>query len=224
MTAKRCRPSAALRRSPNRPDSQASAERDPHPRSSRSRPPGLGQFLPVRIGSFVVAQRVLRCAEIARRVSPALAPNAKLRALVVPQGDACARGAGHRSRSRRLRGRDCPGPADRTSWARLLKRVFDIDIQHCPNCGGGELKIIAAILKRRVIEKKPRALEDGATAVAQGPGTRARGASRCLSRTRPTADFGHTPPQAASCGSGIRAGSVLRAAAIRACRTSRPSG
>jgi hypothetical protein len=29
------------------------------------------------------------------------------------------------------------------SWARLLKRVFDIDIDHCPNCGGA-LKIIAA--------------------------------------------------------------------------------
>jgi hypothetical protein len=34
-----------------------------------------------------------------------------------------------------------------------LKRVFDIDMQHCPNCGGGELKIIAAILERPVIEK-----------------------------------------------------------------------
>ena len=22
------------------------------------------------------------------------------------------------------------------SWARLLKRVFDIDLEHCPNCGG----------------------------------------------------------------------------------------
>jgi len=28
------------------------------------------------------------------------------------------------------------GPG-RTSWARLLKRVFDIDWQHCPNCGSG---------------------------------------------------------------------------------------
>lgn len=36
--------------------------------------------------------------------------------------------------------------------ARLHKRVFDIDMQICPNCGGGELKIIAAILKRPVIE------------------------------------------------------------------------
>ena len=26
-------------------------------------------------------------------------------------------------------------------------------MQHCPNCGGGELKIIAAILARPVIEK-----------------------------------------------------------------------
>ena len=38
----------------------------------------------------------------------------------------------------------------RLSWARLLKRVFEID--HCPNCGG-ELKIIAAILEQPVIEK-----------------------------------------------------------------------
>ncbi len=41
----------------------------------------------------------------------------------------------------------------RLSWARLLKRVFDIDMQPCPNCGAGELKIIAAILQRPVIEK-----------------------------------------------------------------------
>ncbi|MGH8703285.1 MAG: hypothetical protein ACREVR_19205 [Burkholderiales bacterium] len=41
----------------------------------------------------------------------------------------------------------------RISWARLLKRVFDIDMHTCPNCGAGELKIIAAILERPVIEK-----------------------------------------------------------------------
>ena len=44
------------------------------------------------------------------------------------------------------------GPG-RISWARLLKRVFDIDLQRCPHCGAGELKIIAAILERPVIEK-----------------------------------------------------------------------
>jgi hypothetical protein len=36
---------------------------------------------------------------------------------------------------------------------RLLKRVFDIDMQHCPHCGAGELKIIAAIVGPPVIQK-----------------------------------------------------------------------
>jgi hypothetical protein len=40
----------------------------------------------------------------------------------------------------------------RLSWARLLKRVFEIDMAHSPNCRG-ELKIIAAILETPVIEK-----------------------------------------------------------------------
>ena len=40
----------------------------------------------------------------------------------------------------------------RLSWAKLLKRVFEIDMAHCPNCGG-ELKIIAAIMEQPVIEK-----------------------------------------------------------------------
>ncbi len=43
------------------------------------------------------------------------------------------------------------GPV-RLSWARLLKRVFELDLEQCPNCGG-ELKIIAAILEQPVIEK-----------------------------------------------------------------------
>ena len=34
--------------------------------------------------------------------------------------------------------------------ARLLKRVFDIDLEHCPQCGG-TLKIIAAIEELAVI-------------------------------------------------------------------------
>jgi len=40
----------------------------------------------------------------------------------------------------------------RLSWARLLKRVLELDLAHCPSCGG-ELKIIAAILEQPVIEK-----------------------------------------------------------------------
>jgi len=78
-----------------------------------------------------------------------LAPNAKLRTQVVPQrpdehADAsqlasCEANCAHHR------------PV-RMSWARLLKRVFEIDLEHCPNCGG-ELKIIAAILEAPVIER-----------------------------------------------------------------------
>lgn len=31
--------------------------------------------------------------------------------------------------------------------------MFDIDMQHCPNCSGGEFMIIAAMLERLLIEK-----------------------------------------------------------------------
>ena len=37
-------------------------------------------------------------------------------------------------------------------WACLLKRVFDIHMQYCANCGG-HLKIIAAILDPALITK-----------------------------------------------------------------------
>ena len=83
----------------------------------------------------------------AARRAVLLAPNAKLRALVVPHEPVphaalpaeCEATCAHR----RL---------VRLSWARLLKRVFDLDLEHCPNCGG-QLNIIAAILEQPVIEK-----------------------------------------------------------------------
>ena len=37
-------------------------------------------------------------------------------------------------------------------WARLLKRVFELELEHCSTCGG-ELKIIAATLEQPVIQK-----------------------------------------------------------------------
>ncbi len=72
-----------------------------------------------------------------------LAPNARLRAAIVPgpahiisvPSDEQAHGA----------------PA-RMGWARLLKRVFDLDLEHCPQCGG-EFRIIAAIEEPAVIAR-----------------------------------------------------------------------
>jgi hypothetical protein len=62
-----------------------------------------------------------------------LAPHAKLRAQIIPSPPEDTTVHVH-----------AQGAPARISWARLLKRVFDIDIEHCPNCGGA-LKIIAAI-------------------------------------------------------------------------------
>jgi hypothetical protein len=45
-----------------------------------------------------------------------------------------------------------PAAPARLSWARLLKRVFEIDLEHCPHCGG-PLTIIAAIEHPPVIAK-----------------------------------------------------------------------
>jgi hypothetical protein len=78
-----------------------------------------------------------------------LAPNAKLRALVVPQEP--------KAPAQEAKPAECEASCanhrpERLSWAELLRRVFEIDMEHCPNCGG-ELKVIAAILEQPVIEK-----------------------------------------------------------------------
>ena len=72
-----------------------------------------------------------------------LAPNAKLRSEIIPSPPETATepACDH-----------AQGAPARLSWARLLKRVFDIDIEHCPNCGGS-LKSIAAIEDPPVIVK-----------------------------------------------------------------------
>jgi hypothetical protein len=82
-----------------------------------------------------------------------LAPNAKLRPLVVPQGPQAAEQANEAAAADPCEVETVQARPQRISWARLLKRVFDIDMHTCPNCGGGELKIIAAILERPVIAK-----------------------------------------------------------------------
>ena len=72
-----------------------------------------------------------------------LAPNAKLRALVVPQEPEVPTQAAQPAQCEANCAHHRPV---RLNWAKLLKRVFEIDMEHCPNCGG-ELKIIAAILR-----------------------------------------------------------------------------
>jgi hypothetical protein len=46
-----------------------------------------------------------------------------------------------------------PPNAGSRNWARLLKKVFGIDVESCHACGGKNVKIIAAIMERAVIVK-----------------------------------------------------------------------
>ena len=66
-----------------------------------------------------------------------LAPNARLRSAVVPVTAQTA--TGHLHEGECAHAHSAPV---RMSWARLLKRVFDLDIEHCKACSG-KLKIIA---------------------------------------------------------------------------------
>jgi hypothetical protein len=58
-----------------------------------------------------------------------------------------------------------------------LKRVFNLDLEHCPNCGG-ELKLIGAILERPAIQKILKHLGLEARAPPRAP---ARGQIESLS-------------------------------------------
>ena len=72
-----------------------------------------------------------------------LAPNARLRAAVVP---------GPPKNTSAPADEHAHGAPARMNWARLLKRVFAIDLEHCSQCGG-DFKIIAAIEEPAVIVK-----------------------------------------------------------------------
>src|SRR4051812_9325124 len=89
------------------------------------------------------ARAISRLARAVDNLSGVLAPHATLPAAIVPSPaqQATEHPADHAHAH--------VSPA-RMSWALLLKRVFDIDIQYCPNCGG-RLKIIAAIVDLTVI-------------------------------------------------------------------------
>ena len=79
-----------------------------------------------------------------------LVPSAKLRALVVPAGEQ-GEGAA-RQDSEPYEPQNPHRRTSRIGWARPFKRVFEINMEHRPNCGGG-LKIITATLETQLLER-----------------------------------------------------------------------
>jgi hypothetical protein len=81
-----------------------------------------------------------------------LAPNAKWRSQVVPSraeqnGQQAECGVEEALDSEETKRAGCY-----ISWARLLRRVFGLDMERCPNCGG-QVKVIAAIEEPGTIKK-----------------------------------------------------------------------
>ena len=95
-------------------------------RSSLNSICGLRQRLAAAFGGALIDGECHQCR--------LLAPNAKLRCEIIPSPPE------HRTEHSTDHAH-AQGASARMNWARLLKRVFDIE--HCPNCGGA-LKIIAA--------------------------------------------------------------------------------
>jgi hypothetical protein len=77
-----------------------------------------------------------------------LGPHYKYRKQIVPPGPPDLKIAG----AKEAADSDKPPSAKRISWARLLKRVFDIDVTVCSACRG-KVKIISAIEDPKVIKK-----------------------------------------------------------------------
>ena len=79
-----------------------------------------------------------------------LAPHHAWREGVVPRAESAEPGEqAHRERE----GAKARSSAKhRLTWAELLKRVFQIDLTVCPDCGGA-VKLVAAIVDRRIVRK-----------------------------------------------------------------------
>jgi Putative transposase/Transposase zinc-binding domain len=81
-----------------------------------------------------------------------LAPNAKWRSKVVPQLSDDSKSSNATPTATDSQEPPAHGRPMRLGWAKLLKRVFSLDLTHCPHCGG-DLRIVAAILQRQAIDK-----------------------------------------------------------------------
>jgi hypothetical protein len=147
-----------------------------------------------------------------------LAPNAKLRPLVVPQDPPAQAQAATEAAATAQREVDAVlARPRRISWSRLLKRVFDIEMQHCPNCSAGELKIIAAILERPVIEKILTHL-----GLDPQPPPRGRAREAGQDRSHLSRTCGHNPPPKAATPNRSRGGVARRLSAARSKSGSTP--
>ena len=126
--------------------------------------------------NFVLISRYWLVALIPRprvnltRFHGVFAPNSKYRAKVTPAG----RGKNKKSHVTEQGDQSAAEKRASMTWAKRLKRVFNIDIETCSECGG-DVRIIASIEDPAVIQKILAHLENtaGSDTTAQLPDCRA---------------------------------------------------
>ena len=117
----------------------------------RERPDGLLDYRLKRTWSTGLSAIVMSPTELIEKLVPliprprknliryhgVLAPNASLRSLIVPGGGV---------------GRKPAAEPKNYCWAKLMRRVFELDVLQCPKCGG-RMEIIAIITEQSTIYK-----------------------------------------------------------------------
>jgi len=81
---------------------------------------------------------------------------------------ACPSGDGQAPSVRAKKDQGPDARALRRSWAKLIKRIYEIDPLVCPSCGS-EMKVIAFITEHEVVDAILRHLERGEAKEARGP-------------------------------------------------------
>jgi hypothetical protein len=113
-----------------------------------------------------------------------LAPNAKLRPLVAPQEPAETEQSTEPTAAAECEIDTAQARPARSCWARLLKRVFEIDMQHGLNCGAGGAQDHRRPPGATGDREDPHPPGARSPTAAQGPGTRGGTRRRRLSRVR----------------------------------------
>jgi len=83
-------------------------------------------------------------------------------------GSACPIGEGHAPSARAKKDQGLDARALRRSWAKLIKRIYEVDPLVCPSCGS-EMKVIAFITEHEVVDAILRHLAKAEARSPRGP-------------------------------------------------------
>ncbi len=119
---------------------------------ARRKAPGSDGTTGIKLSPLELLEKLAALVPLPRlhqvRYGGCLAPHSNLRAAIIPT-----------PRQQGVEEPEGSTASPNWTWAQLLKRVFSIDMERCPVCQQGTLRIIAAITEVSVIQKILRHLK-----------------------------------------------------------------